>query len=39
VDWYGYSEGHAEWFWSDGTHLRPEGAAAYAALIAGSIPQ
>ena len=38
VDWYGYSGGHADWFWSDGTHLRPAGAREYAKLIASSVP-
>jgi peptidoglycan/LPS O-acetylase OafA/YrhL len=38
VDWYAYSAGHGEWFWSDHTHLRPAGASAYADLVAGSIP-
>ena len=37
VDWFAYSQDHPEWFWSDGTHLRPEGADAYADLIAGSM--
>jgi hypothetical protein len=37
VDWFAYSQDHPEWFWSDGTHLRPEGANAYADLIAGSM--
>lgn len=34
VDWKGYSEGHPEWFYDDGIHLRPEGARAYADYIA-----
>ncbi|MGH9164712.1 MAG: hypothetical protein ACRDZW_04250, partial [Acidimicrobiales bacterium] len=36
VDWYGYSEGHRNWFQSDGTHFTAtagEGARAYAELI------
>jgi peptidoglycan/LPS O-acetylase OafA/YrhL len=33
LDWLGYSNGHGAWFYDDGTHLRPTGAAAYAALI------
>jgi peptidoglycan/LPS O-acetylase OafA/YrhL len=37
ADWFAYSQNHPEWFWSDGTHLRPEGANAYAELIAGSL--
>jgi hypothetical protein len=34
VDWRGSSAGHPEFFWDDDTHLRPEGARAYAALVA-----
>lgn len=34
VDWYGYSEGHREWFESDGTHVKRSGARAYAELLA-----
>jgi peptidoglycan/LPS O-acetylase OafA/YrhL len=33
LDWYAASDGHPEYFYDDGTHLRPDGAAAYAALI------
>lgn len=33
IDWYGWSEGHDEFFWDDGTHLRPEGAEAYVAML------
>ncbi len=33
VDWYGASVGHPEYFW-DGIHLTPQGARAYADLIA-----
>ncbi|MDQ3930480.1 MAG: acetyltransferase, partial [Chloroflexota bacterium] len=33
VDWYGASLGHPEYFW-DGIHLTPQGARAYAHLIA-----
>jgi hypothetical protein len=38
VDWFDYSNGHRDWFWKDGTHLRPEGARQYAKLIASSVP-
>ena len=38
VDWYAYSNGHRDWFQSDGTHLRHSGAEAYARLIGGSLP-
>jgi hypothetical protein len=34
VDWYAASFDHPEYFWEDGTHLTPEGAWAYAGLIA-----
>jgi hypothetical protein len=37
VDWRGASVGRPDFFWDDGIHLRPEGAAAYAALIADQI--
>jgi hypothetical protein len=34
VDWHDAGVDHPEYFWADGIHLRPEGAAAYAVLIA-----
>jgi peptidoglycan/LPS O-acetylase OafA/YrhL len=33
IDWYSYSAGHSEYFWDDGQHLTPTGAAAYAELL------
>jgi hypothetical protein len=33
LDWVSYSAGRTDWFWSDGTHLRPSGASAYARLL------
>jgi peptidoglycan/LPS O-acetylase OafA/YrhL len=33
LDWYAASDSHPEYFYDDGTHLRPAGAAQYAALI------
>ena len=33
IDWYGESAGHDEYFWDDGTHLRPEGARAYVMML------
>lgn len=33
IDWLSYSKDHPEWFREDGYHLRPDGAAAYAALL------
>jgi len=35
VDWHAYASDHPEFFWDDEIHLRPEGAQAYAQLIAG----
>jgi peptidoglycan/LPS O-acetylase OafA/YrhL len=34
ADWNSYAAGHPEYFYSDGIHLTPAGAEAYAALIA-----
>lgn len=33
IDWYSESAGHDDYFWSDGTHLRPEGAEAYVLML------
>ncbi len=33
IDWYSESAGHDEYFWDDGTHLRPEGAEAYVLML------
>ncbi|MDO4848153.1 MAG: acyltransferase family protein [Coriobacteriia bacterium] len=33
VDWYAESEGHDDWFWNDGEHVRPEGADAYVKML------
>jgi peptidoglycan/LPS O-acetylase OafA/YrhL len=33
IDWYAESEGHDEYFWDDGQHLRPEGVDAYIAMM------
>lgn len=33
IDWYAERAGHDEYFWSDGTHLRPEGAEAYVLML------
>jgi len=33
VDWYKASQGHSDYFVSDGVHLTPKGAKAYAQLI------
>jgi hypothetical protein len=38
ADWYGRSTGRLEWFQSDGTHLKPKGAQAYADMIAEHLP-
>jgi lysophospholipase L1-like esterase len=37
VDWSSAGSGHPEWFWGDGIHLRPDGAKAYAAMIAAAV--
>lgn len=37
ADWYAVSAGVSRYFWDDGIHLRPEGAKAYAQLIAAAI--
>ena len=37
LDWNAASNEHAEWFWNDGIHLRPEGARVYVNLIAGFV--
>ena len=33
VDWFAASTGHDEYFWDDGTQLRPEGAVAYVDML------
>src|SRR4051812_44485691 len=33
VDWAARAGPHPEWFWGDGTHLRPSGARAYARVL------
>ena len=38
VDWYGASNGHHDWFYSDGTHVNPTGAQAYANLLGSAVP-
>ena len=38
VDWYGASNGHRDWFYSDGTHVNPTGAQAYANLLGSAVP-
>lgn len=39
IDWNSVSAPHPEWFWSDGIHLRPEGAQVYTELIADALNQ
>jgi peptidoglycan/LPS O-acetylase OafA/YrhL/lysophospholipase L1-like esterase len=34
IDWHNTANAHPEWFYEDGFHLRPDGARAYADLIA-----
>lgn len=36
LDWHAASAKHPSWFYDDGIHLTPRGAAAYSALIAGA---
>jgi hypothetical protein len=38
LDWAGMSAPHPEWFWGDGTHLRPAGARAYTRLLRRALP-
>jgi hypothetical protein len=38
LDWATYSAPHPNWFWTDGTHLRPAGARAYARLLRRALP-
>jgi hypothetical protein len=33
ADWAAAAGAHPSWFWPDGTHLRPDGARAYATTI------
>lgn len=37
VDWYSASVNNPGYFWDDGIHLRPEGAAAYTQLMLANI--
>ncbi len=37
LDWNSLGNAHPEWFWEDGFHLQPNGAAAYADAIAAEI--
>jgi peptidoglycan/LPS O-acetylase OafA/YrhL len=37
LDWHGYASQHPEFFYDDEIHLRPDGAAAYAQYVAGSL--
>jgi peptidoglycan/LPS O-acetylase OafA/YrhL len=39
LDWHGYGSQHPEFFYDDGIHLRPEGAAAYAQYVAQALGQ
>ena len=34
LDWLSFSSGHDDWFYADGTHVRPAGARGYANLLA-----
>ena len=35
IDWHDIGDAHPEFFYDDGIHLNPDGAAYYAQLIAG----
>lgn len=37
IDWNGYSNGHADWFYDDNVHPNPDGNPRYAAFIAKTI--
>jgi len=37
VDWQTFSEGHPDWFYTDGMHLDPNGAPHYAELLASAL--
>jgi peptidoglycan/LPS O-acetylase OafA/YrhL/lysophospholipase L1-like esterase len=37
LDWHGFAAQHPEFFYDDGIHLRPDGAAAYAQYVADSL--
>jgi hypothetical protein len=37
VDWHGVGGAHPEFFYDDSIHLKPEGAAFYAQLVAGNL--
>ncbi len=37
IDWYSYSEGHADWIYPDGEHLTPEGQPYYVDMITNAI--
>lgn len=39
LDWVGWSAAHDDWFYGDGTHLRPSGQRAYARLLATALPK
>ncbi len=39
VNWVDFSEGHPEYFYSDGIHLTVDGQAAYASMIKAAIAQ
>jgi proteasome lid subunit RPN8/RPN11 len=38
VDWHDFSDSHSDWFESDGVHLKPRGAQAYADLLGSALP-
>ena len=39
IDWYTASDGHREWFLSDGVHLTPDGRKVYADTIRAAVDE
>jgi peptidoglycan/LPS O-acetylase OafA/YrhL len=37
ADWHAVSDPNRDWFWDDGMHVRPEGAEAYAGVVARAV--
>jgi hypothetical protein len=33
IDWSARATGNRQWFWSDGTHLRPTGVEVYSRML------
>jgi hypothetical protein len=39
IDWVARSAGHGDWFWSDGLHLTPKGARAFARMLRAALTE